>query len=138
MGRRVILVVLVMALAGLGGAVAGRFLSSLKEAPEVTVADLVGGQTRFEGKAVVLVLEYDKRSPDDPAAELISRSDCHLHDATGSILLSGGWQVWTRWCEAKEYTSTWLDVDAAGVWRVKQAVVRYNEAGLPYLEPPPG
>ena len=138
MGRRVILVVLVIALASLGGIVIGRFVNSLAETPVVTVADLVGGQTRFEGKAVVQVLEYDKRSPDDPAAEFISRSDCHLHDATGSILLAGGWQVWMRWCEAKEYSSNWLDVDAAGVWRVKQAVVRYNEAGLPYLEPPPG
>jgi len=138
MGRRVILVVLVMALASLGGFVAGRFLNFFQEAPEVTVADLVADKARFEGKAVVLVLEYDKRSPDDPAAQLISRSDCHLHDATGSILLSGGWQVWMRWSDAKEYTSSWVDVDAAGVWRVKQAVVRYNEAGLPYLEPPPG
>ena len=138
MGRRVILDVLVVALASLGGLVVGRFVSSLAETPVVTVADLVGGQARFEGKAVALVLEYDKRSPDDPAAEFISRSDGHLHDATGSILLSGGWQVWMRWCEAKEYTSNWLDVDAAGVWHVKQAVVRYNEAGLPYLEPPPG
>ena len=138
MGRRVFLIVLVTALASLGGFVVARFVDSLTEAPVVTVADLVGGRTRFEGKAVVLVLEYDKRSPDDPAAELISRSDCHLHDATGSILLAGGWQVWMRWCEAKVYTSSWLDVDAAGVWRVKQAVVRYNDAGLPYLEPPPG
>ena len=138
MGRRVFLIVLVTALASLGGFVVARFVGSLQEAPVVTVADLVGGQARFEGKAVALVLEYDKRSPDDPAAEFISRSDCHLHDATGSILLAGGWQVWTRWRDAKEYTSSWLDVDAAGVWRVKQAVVRYNDAGLPYLEPPPG
>ncbi len=106
------------------------------EAVAVRVSDLAGGQSRYEGKAVSLVLEYDKRDPGDPVAERQTRSDCYLHDETGSILLIGGWQAWLEWSDAGSFSSDWLSVDAAGVWTVKTAFVHYDSAGAPYLEAP--
>lgn len=112
------------------------YVQARREAPRVRVADLLVRPYSLEGKTVSLVLGYDKRSETDPVADLISRSDCYLHDETGSILLFGGWQVWIDWRDAQDYRSDWVDVDAAGQWHVKKAIVRYTPDGLPYLEPP--
>ncbi len=112
--------------------------SAREEVLRVKVADLAGQPGVYEGRTVRLVLEYGKRAETDPAAEFISRSDCHLHDETGSILLFGGWQVWMQWRDDGRYASDWLDVSPAGEWLVKKAVVRYTRERLPYLEPPEG
>lgn len=104
--------------------------------PEVRVVDLLEHRGRYEGREVSLTLRYGQRSPEDPVAELISRSDCYLHDASGSVLLFGGWQVWNRWHQEGSWKSSWLEVDPSGVWHVKRATVRYDGRGLPYLELP--
>jgi len=106
------------------------------EASTVRIADILADPAALEGRTVSLTLDYGKRDPDDRVADLISRSDCYLHDETGSILLFGGWQVWMDWRDSGEYRSDWLDVDPAGRWHVKAATVRLTPEGLPYLEPP--
>jgi hypothetical protein len=135
--RRLTLIVIALVVTAAATITFG-YVRTQREVHRVKVADLVSQPKKYEGKTVSLVLEYDRRSPDDPAAEFISRSDCHLHDETGSILLFGGWQVWINWKSSRSFASNWLDVSATGLWTVKRAVVRYTEQGLPYLEPPEG
>jgi len=134
-GRPLVLIAIAVMVVAMAWLTYG-YVQARREVPKVKVADLAGQPEKYDGKTVGLTLEYDKRNPDDPAAEFISRSDCHLHDETGSILLFGGWQVWIDWKDTRNFESDWLDVDEAGVWTVKQAVVRYTDQGLPYLESP--
>lgn len=109
--------------------------------PFATVAELAAHPDEWAGQVVSLDLEYGLRRDNDPVAPVFTRSDAYLHDATGSILMLGAWQIHNRWQEtgtgggAPNYSSPAVDIDAAGHWHVKEAAVGYTADGLPYLEP---
>ena len=101
-----------------------------------SVAELFQGRERYEGKVVSLTLNYGKRDETDPAPASMSRSDCFLHDPTGSILVHGGWQIRNEWqMSGRDYRSEALDIGPDGVWHIKKATAYYSSEGYPCLEP---
>lgn len=116
------------------GGLAYAYARLREEASRVTVAELFADRAGHEGDVVSLILEPGRRNDSDPMPATLSRSDLILHDDTGSIVVSGGWQIWFQWEAGRKYESDALDIDAGGTWRIKKALVVYDEAGVPYLE----
>jgi len=131
---------LVMAVVALAGLVIGHMVVAARDSwdgdvPRVTVAQLLADPDHYRGRQVALVLAEGKRTEGDPVAPLITRSDIHLHDETGSVMLTGGWQDWNRWRTGGEklYVAGALEIDEAGTWTIRAAAVSYTDAGMPYL-----
>ena len=102
--------------------------------PSVTVQDLLMKPGLYRGRPVSMAL-FEGQRDGDAVAPSVTRSDIHLHDHTGSILLIGGWQDWNRWRTdgCKPYSAPPLSIDAEGKWTIAQATVNYTRDGLPYL-----
>jgi hypothetical protein len=131
--------VLLMVALALAGAAIGQAVVAAKDAdgwtvPLVTMQDLLGNPGLYRGRLASMVL-FEGQRPGDLVAPLVTRSDIHLHDETGSIPLLGGWQDWNRWRTGgcKPYSGESLDIDAGGTWTIHRATVNYTGDGLPYL-----
>lgn len=111
-------------------------LSACSPAPP-KVNDLIGNLDRYSGRQVTMVLEHGPRpGSDDEVPPLFSRSDDYLHDATGTILVTGAWQAWNRWTSDGAYQSASIKITSAGIWTVTGRV-RVAPGNLPYLEVTP-
>lgn len=98
------------------------------------VGDLVRNLSRYSGRQVTMVLEYGQRpGAADTVPPLFTRSDAYLHDATGTILVTGAWQAWNRWKSDGVFESDSIRITAGGVWTVTGRV-RVAPGNLLYLE----
>ena len=138
-GRRALLTLAMCAVA-LAGVLIGHVMVAAKDAddwtvPVVTIDQLLRAPGLYGGRVVALVAVAEGQRTGDRVAAFITRSDIHLHDETGSLLLVGGWQDWNRWRMdgCRPYAAGCLEIDAAGVWTIRQATVSYTDDGLPYL-----
>ncbi|MDP2871344.1 MAG: hypothetical protein Q8P31_02255 [Bacillota bacterium] len=101
------------------------------------VSDLIRNLGRYSGRQVTMVLEHGPRpGADDAVPPPFTRSDDYLHDATGTILVTGAWQAWNRWTSEGAYQSASIKITASGVWTVTGRV-RVAPGNLPYLEVAP-
>jgi hypothetical protein len=99
----------------------------------VKIADILKNPKKYEGKRVNLVVYSGIRDKDDASkiTPLITRSDCYVHDDTGTLLLYKGWILENGYEQMLKqdknaiFRSDYVTIKN-GVWYIKPIVYIYN------------
>jgi hypothetical protein len=76
----------------------------------LTIKDVKTNPKKYNGKRVKLVVKAGINSKDNSEnlVPLLTRSDCYVHDKTGTLMLSFGWQYKNSYNEQKRVNKDYI------------------------------